>query len=631
MNTTEIKPLSEKDFLSLIDMKFVDVVQPTYKENKAKGYVSYGEKNDYPNYLLEKFDNCGKHGAIVSGKADFIVGNGFAFVENESEIDNAKARVLIDRANNDGETLDEVASKVALDVEIFGGGYLEILFNKKKKVSEIYHLDFSKVRPAKDLKTFYFSEEWHKESNGILTENSKAEIIPIKAFNPLNPAGKMVLYVREYKPNMDVYPKPSYFAAMRYIQIDIAIGEYHLNGISNGMFASKMINFNNGVPKEEDQKAVEKKVNNKFAGSKNAGKVLISFNKSQENATTVLDLSGTELDKHFDLLAKTTETQIFSSHRVTSPGLFGIRSEGAFSKEDLRPAFELFENTYVSRKRKLIEKNINTVLSINDIPSVYLQRSEPIGIQWSEATIKTVLTEDEIRESLGKKPKTQEQKTKTATPATGAEAEGTAAKFSAADDERDALVFAKFGRQRSDFDIYRTIKSGFENDFQFMKSHFETETKLSSDQKKILEIIDEDPTITTENISKALNISVREIEGYLKSLESDGLIEVSTESGGTARNLTDNGRGSIEGGGETTSIKVMYGYAGPQDSRNRPFCAKLLELDRLYTRADIEQISLRLGYSVWDRRGGWYRPKGSSEARAYCRHTWETHTVISKS
>jgi hypothetical protein len=50
---------------------------------------------------------------------------------------------------------------------------------------------------------------------------------------------------------------------------------------------------------------------------------------------------------------------------------------------------------------------------------------------------------------------------------------------------------------------------------------------------------------------------------------------------------------------------------------------------KLWSRADIENISERLGYSVWDRRGGWFtEPDGTH--RPYCRHRWDVKIVTRK-
>lgn len=80
---------------------------------------------------------------------------------------------------------------------------------------------------------------------------------------------------------------------------------------------------------------------------------------------------------------------------------------------------------------------------------------------------------------------------------------------------------------------------------------------------------------------------------------------------------------------EKTQISIRYSYEWNEDVPNeekntlehpsRPFCKKLMELKRLYTRFDIEQISQRLGYSVWDRKGG-----------DDCRHRWVSQIVVKK-
>jgi hypothetical protein len=49
----------------------------------------------------------------------------------------------------------------------------------------------------------------------------------------------------------------------------------------------------------------------------------------------------------------------------------------------------------------------------------------------------------------------------------------------------------------------------------------------------------------------------------------------------------------------------------------------------VYTRADIDGISSIMGYSVWNRRGGWYHMKNGVN-RPQCRHVWEQQIVIRK-
>ena len=60
---------------------------------------------------------------------------------------------------------------------------------------------------------------------------------------------------------------------------------------------------------------------------------------------------------------------------------------------------------------------------------------------------------------------------------------------------------------------------------------------------------------------------------------------------------------------------VRYKYSGPQDDKNRSFCAEILSLDRIYTEEEIKNglFNPEFGnYSIWDYKGSYG-----------CRHVWE--------
>ena len=87
---------------------------------------------------------------------------------------------------------------------------------------------------------------------------------------------------------------------------------------------------------------------------------------------------------------------------------------------------------------------------------------------------------------------------------------------------------------------------------------------------------------------------------------------------------------------QTTQILIRYTYEwkpGFNDSdldTSRPFCKYLVTANKFYTRSDIEQMSARLGYSVWDRRGGWYTKPGTNTHSPSCRHEWRSNIVKRK-
>jgi hypothetical protein len=74
------------------------------------------------------------------------------------------------------------------------------------------------------------------------------------------------------------------------------------------------------------------------------------------------------------------------------------------------------------------------------------------------------------------------------------------------------------------------------------------------------------------------------------------------------------------------------GFSNKDKRSSREFCKVMLDLagqGKVYTRDDIDGISAIMGYSVWNRRGGWYHtPSGVN--RPQCRHVWEQQLVIRK-
>ena len=372
---------------------------PQFKEMRSKDWIMYGVeapyKNRYPDYLLDLFNSSAKHHAIVKGKVDYIVGNGIAIRDEGLNTEMVARLKKLLKAPNGKEDLDTLLYKMTLDLEIFGGFALEIIGNQThQKIAAIYHADFSKYRKAKDQDGYYFSEDWSK---------SQPETEYITAFNPQKVGGKSLLYVKAYHPQSQAYPLPGYLGCVPYIEMDKEIANFHLNSIKNGFMGGTMINFFNGQPTEEEQHAIERKLYDKFAGSDNANKLVLNFNDSKEQGAEIVALNGNDFDKRFDVLNDTVQQEVFSGHRITDPQLFGINQEGIFaSRNQLRDAYELFQNTYVNGRQIFLEEVLNGLAQVQGFEGrLYIKPTEPLGVGFSEATRASVMTEDEIRAELG--------------------------------------------------------------------------------------------------------------------------------------------------------------------------------------------------------------------------------------
>lgn len=75
------------------------------------------------------------------------------------------------------------------------------------------------------------------------------------------------------------------------------------------------------------------------------------------------------------------------------------------------------------------------------------------------------------------------------------------------------------------------------------------------------------------------------------------------------RTLTDQAFQKIEK--DLPELDQRYRYSGPLDSRNRPFCRHLENVDKAYSRAEIDQMNNGMLPNVFLSCGGWN-----------CRHVW---------
>jgi hypothetical protein len=660
--------------------KFDQVPLPVYKEVKGKEYVYYGEKNDYPNYLLRIYNNSAKNNAIITGKVDYICGNGWT-VKAEDEMQKAKAFGLIDRINTKDESLNELTKKLVTDLSIFGGYYLQVIWTKGTgEIAELYHVDYYKVRTNLDNSEFYVSDNWIKNDN----VNPRPDFETYPAFDPNNTTGTQILYFKEYRAGANTYSLPDYRGAISYIELDISIGEYHLNAINNGMFSSKLINLNGGKVSQEEEDRIERQFKDKFSGSKNAGKFMLAFNDSKENEPSIVDLSGTELDKHFDLLNKTVQQEIFTGHKVTSPMLFGVKTEGQLGgRAELREASELFQNTYVNAKQQSLEEVVNYLLKFNDIVAeLEIKKTEPIAFQFSEQIISTNMTQDEIREKLGLAPieKKESQgsqdiinslnslspliatkvvesmdinelrsliglptKVEIVTPENiGQEP---AAAFSdhlhleCSISEHDADILKKFegkGVSKDKFKVIESSKMHFSSMEDFIKQDLFAEYQLNDVQKKIINQIKRNDAVTIPQIAKAVGIDEASVISRINTLIDDQvLVEKISREGLITRSVTRTGEAAIKRLEPVTSFKVLYSYEERPNvpeakSGSRPLCEKLYGSGLFFTREEIQNISNQLGYSVFQLCGGWYTNPNTGRRTPFCRHEWKRNVVVEK-
>jgi hypothetical protein len=297
--------------------------------------VYYGTDNLLPQYFVNLYDNCAIHKAVIQSKVNQIMGDGLTALNNPMAVVN-----LV----NDYETIEVVMRKCALDYMMFGGFALQVVWTKDhKSIAELYHLDFSRVRaqkiqPGEDkVDTYWYCTDW--------ANYKKNPPKDYPAFDQDNKDETQIYYYKNYVPGMDYYPIPDWSAGQRAIEINVESLNFHMNNLRKGMVPSLWINYNNGIPGEEEQRILVRALEEQYGGTDNAGQAIVSFNESKEQSPEVVQIPRNDNDNYYKELNDDISRTILSAHRVSSAELFGIATPGKLGAAD-----EITEHTEYFRK-----------------------------------------------------------------------------------------------------------------------------------------------------------------------------------------------------------------------------------------------------------------------------------------
>jgi predicted transcriptional regulator len=565
-------------------INFHDNKLPVFKENKAKGFVTFGADNLYPDFLVELFNKSPKHNAIVSAKASYIAGIGTdVFGQNTTDIAKAEAKL---KNINAYETYEELKAKIAYDAELFNGFAVEVIWNKAKTApSEYYHIPFKDVRKGLEGEYVYCAD-W---------TDTKAEKIHYQPYNPITRESKQLYYCQFYRPGEGTYPLPDYVGALKYIEVDTEISNYYLNSIKNGFTAQTHIQLFKGIPTPEEARATARRFKENYQGTDNAGGLIIQYNDPTEKESVISNLQPSDFDKQFDLLNKTVQQEIFVAHKVNSPMLFGVRVEGQLGgRTELIEAYEMFHHAYIEPRQQKIDDVFSYLLE--PIAQVRLEtiNKPPIGLDYQALFTAGIIDRNEARKELGF-DEIEEEETPVALSKQNP---------FGWDDERDLVVFNKYGEKAEEFE---------EAKFEF----------ADAIESAILNVLKENKGLQVGDIVNITKLDAKVVADAIAKLAKAELVK-SYEDG---LETTPKGLEEIKNLQTELVVRYQYGLApgisgGLLIDTSRKFCTDVVNSGRVYSREDITMMSNELGYDVWKRRGQWYTNPDTGITTPQCRHIW---------
>lgn len=310
-----------------IDKVIVDnICNADEKVSKAYKWVIWGDENRYPSYLYYLYQNVPTLHSLVDGVVDYIVGDGIES-SNRVLLTDSQARKL--------------ARSIARSIVLYGGVALNVLRNRMGGIARVVPLDLRCIRTSKDNGRIYYSEKF-RDAKSYWTKASVTEYMP---FDKEGTEASSILFWKNTE--FQTYPSPLYAGAAIACETERLINEYSINYLKNGFSSNIVVNLNNGVPEDEQKEEIERNFGEKFCGTENAGRPVLSFNEDKDHSVSIESVPVENWGEKYKEVKTRARQEIFTAFRA-NPNLFGIATDSlGFSSEEYESAFKLFNRTVI--------------------------------------------------------------------------------------------------------------------------------------------------------------------------------------------------------------------------------------------------------------------------------------------
>jgi len=538
---------------------------PEIKEYKNKDWVSYGADNNYYQYLIDRYNGSPTNNASINGISQLIYGRGLDATDSSQKPNEyAQMKSLLK---------DSCVRKLCYDLKLMGQCAMQVIYNSNHtRIVEVAHFPIETLRAGKanedgEIDSYYYMADWSEAKPNDEPER-------FSAFG--TSSDEIEIYcVKPYRAGFYYYSPVDYQGGLQYAELEEEIANYHLNNIMQGLSPSMLISFNNGVPDEETQETIERKIRDKFSGSSNSGKFILAFNDSKENEASIEPVQLSDAHQQYQFLSEESMQKVMVAHRIISPMLLGIKDKTGLGNnaDELKTASVLMDNTVIRPFQELLLDAFDDILAFNEIVlNLYFKTLQPLEF----TDLENATTKEQVEEETGQKLSTQLKK-----PCwDGYEQIGT--KTVDGKEVPNCVPLEDINRMKDD--LYDALMNIEEEDF--------------SDY----ELIDERPANEYDDlIHKTINFA---------SVVSSSPNETSEQ--------------------DTSILKIRYVYTAGRSTagESRDFCKKMLSAGKVYRKEDLDKESSANSelaakgestYNIWLYKGG-----------VNCSHYWMRRTYLRK-
>ena len=312
-------------------------------ENKNEPYIRWGANNMYPYELLRLTDVSPIHNACLRSKIDAIVGMGFEqnYMMNESD------------------SLNFLFRKMVFEYLVTGNLFLEAVWRRDRNegLAGVHILPAKYMRVGKDDNYFYCREWW---------KPTKKNVIEFASFNSEDRENRQVIHIKQEHAAFDYYGCPDWISVINDVKLNEQISVFNLHNIKNGLSPSLWVHFNQQQPESENEQfQVLRKIEERYQGAENAGRVIISYGESEQKPEITQIQTNVE-DGYFSSIFELVQRQIMSGHKIIDGSIIGLPSPQGFSSsaDQLTTSYNLFLSTTIKPFQKYLIGELDNIVKL---------------------------------------------------------------------------------------------------------------------------------------------------------------------------------------------------------------------------------------------------------------------------
>lgn len=334
--------------LSVLDVESKYVVSPDETTYGNKNLVTWGMDNQLPVLYHNCYNKSATLKAIIDGTINYVLGDDIVLDES--------AAYWREKVNRTGLTMRQLVSKMAFNLNVYGGIAIQVIFNKLGQVVELFPLDFGRCRTNEDGTKIYYAKKWTKYQ----TKSQEFDRFDPKNINKDNPT--QIFYYKNDTTN-SVYPLPPYAGALYDVLTEIECSKYSLNTVARGFSAKYLFNFPEANNLTDEQKeGIEEAIKNKFCGSENETNFMLYWKNEDGSGIEVTKIESDETPERYIAIKDNARTNIFVAMRTT-PLLMGLVNgiSTGWATQEFSDSFKLFQKTVIKPQQDIIVEALEKI------------------------------------------------------------------------------------------------------------------------------------------------------------------------------------------------------------------------------------------------------------------------------